>query len=75
MDFLTSFQNETKIPRESRGFALGVYIHVALVSVLSPSLSTEHHKAGAGERSVLGDRDKRGWQLKQKTQKQRCSNA
>lgn len=46
----------------------GKNIHAALASVLSPSLSTEHHKAGAGERSVLGDRDKRGWQLKQKTQ-------
>lgn len=34
--------------------------------VLSSCLSTEHHKAGAGERSVLGDRDKRGWQLKTK---------
>lgn len=46
-------------------FSWGIYIYPA--SVLSPSLSTEHHKAGAGERSVLGDRDKRGWQLKQKT--------
>lgn len=48
--------------------SLRIYIHLALASVLSPSLSTEHHKAGAGERSVLGGRDKRGWQLKQKTQ-------
>lgn len=61
---------EIKVPRESH--FLEVYIHPALALVLSPSLSTEHHKAGADERSVLGDRDKRGWQLKQKTQ-QRCS--
>lgn len=47
---------------------LEVYIHAALASVLSSSLSTEHHKAGAGERSILGDRNKRGWQLKQKSQ-------
>lgn len=44
------------------------YIFILHLLVLSPSLSTEHHKAGADERSVLGDRDKRGWQLKQKTQ-------
>lgn len=42
--------------------------------VLSSCLSTEHHKAGAGERSILGDRDKRGWQLNKK-HKQRCFNA
>jgi len=65
--------NEIKAPRDSH--FPKAYIHLALVSVLSSSLSTEHHKAGAGERSVLGDRNKRGWQLRQKTQATLFHNA
>lgn len=59
----------------SRGCSfLRVYLSTLhLLRVLSSSLSTEHHKAGAGERGVLGDRDKRGWQLKANKLKQRCS--
>jgi len=59
--------NEIKVAKFTNHF-FKVYIHAALASVLSSSLSTEHHKAGVGERSILGDRNKRGWQLKQKSQ-------
>lgn len=56
-----------KVAKFANHVSLRYIFHATLASVLSSSLSTEHHKAGAGERSILGDRNKRGWQLKQKT--------
>lgn len=69
-DFFINTQKCYKRDKKSRKIResrfLEVYIHAALALVLSSSLSTEHHKAGAGEWSILGDRNKRGWQLNKK---------